>query len=66
MKQAKATNDHARRVALYQQAQQLLARQLPISPIAHSTVYQPMRKSVHGFLISPFGRNSFYGVSNQP
>ncbi|AGI22918.1 ABC transporter [Pseudomonas sp. ATCC 13867] len=66
VKQAKATNDHAQRVALYQQAQQLLARQLPISPIAHSTVYQPMHKSVHGFLISPFGRNSFYGVSNQP
>ncbi|MCY1357676.1 hypothetical protein D9M69_441790 [compost metagenome] len=41
-------------------------QQLPISPIAHSTLYQPMRKSVPGFLISPFGRNSFYGVSNQP
>jgi len=66
VKQAKATTDHAQRVALYQQAQQLLAQQLPISPIAHSTVYQPMRKSVQGFLISPFGRNTFYGVSNQP
>ena len=66
VKQAKATTDHAQRVALYPQAQQLLAQQLPISPIAHSTVYQPMRKSVQGFLISPFGRNTFYGVSNQP
>ncbi|MDN6857855.1 ABC transporter substrate-binding protein [Pseudomonas sp. CAN2814] len=66
VRQAKATTDHQQRVSLYQQAQQLLAQQLPISPIAHSTVYQPMRKSVQGFLISPFGRNSFYGVSNQP
>jgi hypothetical protein len=33
--------------------------------IAHSTVYPPMRASVTDFLISPFGRNSFCGVSNQ-
>ena len=66
VKQAKATTDHAERVALYQRAQRRLAEQVPISPIAHSTVYQPMRKSVQGFLISPFALNSFYGVSNQP
>ncbi|MCY1517705.1 hypothetical protein D9M68_524020 [compost metagenome] len=41
-------------------------QQLPISPIAHSTLHQPMRKSVLGFLISPFWHNPFYGVSNQP
>jgi len=66
IKDAKTTNDHEQRVSLYQQAQQVLAKQFPISPIAHSTVYQPMRKSVQGFLISPFGLNSFYGVGNQP
>ena len=42
----------------------VLKREVPITPIAHSTVYQPMRASVKGFQISPFGRNSFIGVSN--
>ncbi|MCZ4322027.1 ABC transporter substrate-binding protein [Pseudomonas anguilliseptica] len=64
VKQAKAVTDRDARSELYQQAQQIIQQQLPISPIAHSTVYQPMRNSVKGFEISPFGRNSFYGVSN--
>ncbi len=34
-----------------------------MTPIAHSTVYQPMSKAVKDFRISPFGLNSFYGVS---
>ncbi|AIR88049.1 ABC transporter substrate-binding protein [Pseudomonas cremoricolorata] len=63
IKQAKATSDQAQRSALYQQAQRILKEQVPMTPIAHSTVYQPMRKSVQGFKISPFGLNSFYGVS---
>jgi dipeptide transport system substrate-binding protein len=33
-----------------------------MTPIAHSTVYQPMRNTVQDFKISPFGLNSFYGV----
>ena len=48
---------------LYKQAQHILKEQVPITPIAHSTVYQPMRKTVHDFRISPFGLNSFYEVS---
>lgn len=36
---------------------------MPITPIAHSTVYQPMSDKVKGFKISPFALNSFYGVS---
>ncbi len=66
VKQAKAVTDVEQRTTLYKQAQQRLQQQVPITPIAHSTVYQPMRTSVQGFLISPFGRNSFYGVSNAP
>jgi dipeptide transport system substrate-binding protein len=41
----------------------ILKRVVPITPLAHSTVYQPMRKEVHDFRISPFALNSFYGVS---
>lgn len=60
---AKRITDQAERTALYEKAQAVLKREVPITPIAHSTVYQPMRKDVKGFVISPFGRNSFSGVS---
>ena len=63
VKAAKATTDVAERTKLYEQAQQLIKQQVPMTPIAHSTVYQPMRKNVEGFKISPFALNSFYGVS---
>jgi dipeptide transport system substrate-binding protein len=63
IKQAKATPDQAKRIELYKQAQHLLKDAVPITPIAHSTVYQPMRTNVQDFKISPFGLNSFYGVS---
>ncbi|MGH8352579.1 MAG: ABC transporter substrate-binding protein [Pseudomonas sp.] len=63
IKEAKRTTDQAKRTELYKQAQQILKREVPITPIAHSTVYQPMRKSVQDFKISPFALNSFYGVS---
>ncbi len=65
VKQAKRITDQDERTELYVKAQQIIQQQLPISPIAHSTVYQPMRNSVKGFEISPFGRNSFYGVENK-
>ncbi|WP_449434752.1 ABC transporter substrate-binding protein [Pseudomonas putida] len=63
IKQAKATSDQAKRIELYQKAQHIIKEQVPMTPIAHSTVYQPMSTSVKGFKISPFGLNSFYGVS---
>jgi len=63
IKAAKATTDQAQRTDLYKQAQHRLKDQVPMTPIAHSTVYQPMRANVEGFKISPFGLNSFYGVS---
>ncbi|MGE8363098.1 ABC transporter substrate-binding protein [Pseudomonas sp.] len=62
VKAAKRTSDVAERTELYKQAQVILKREVPITPIAHSTVYQPMRKNVQDFKISPFGLNSFYGV----
>ncbi|WP_313395973.1 hypothetical protein, partial [Pseudomonas sp.] len=44
-------------------AQHILKEQVPITPIAHSTVYQPMSAKVKDFKISPFALNAFYGVS---
>ena len=63
VKDAKKTPDQAKRTELYKQAQHLLKDQVPMTPIAHSTVFQPMRTTVQDFKISPFGLNSFYGVS---
>ena len=60
---AKNTTDKKQRTELYEKAQKLLKEQVPLTPIAHSTVYQPMRKNVEGFKISPLGLMSFYGVS---
>ncbi|MGZ9666376.1 ABC transporter substrate-binding protein [Pseudomonas sp. GNP014] len=63
VKEAKRTTDQAKRTELYKEAQHVLKDAVPMTPIAHSTVYQPMRANVQDFKISPFGLNSFYGVS---
>ncbi|MDR9750152.1 ABC transporter substrate-binding protein [Pseudomonas sp. SZMC_28357] len=63
VKEAKRTTDQGKRTELYKQAQHVLKDAVPMTPIAHSTVYQPMRNEVQDFKISPFGLNSFYGVS---
>ncbi|GAB7532656.1 ABC transporter substrate-binding protein [Pseudomonas sp. 3A(2025)] len=63
IKAAIATTDRGQRTDLYQQAQRYLKQQVPITPIAHSTVSQPLRATVEGFKVSPFGRNNFSGVS---
>jgi peptide/nickel transport system substrate-binding protein/dipeptide transport system substrate-binding protein len=63
VQQAKVTSDREQRIKLYQQAQHILKEQVPITPIANSKVFQPMRKEVHGFKLSPFGLTPFYGVS---
>ncbi|WP_296231684.1 ABC transporter substrate-binding protein [Pseudomonas sp. UBA4617] len=63
VKQAKQVTDRTQRTALYQQAQQRLKQQVPITPVAHSTVNQPLSVKVSEFKVSPFGRNDFSGVS---
>lgn len=61
--QAKLTSDRNERIKLYQQAQKILKTDVPITPIANSKVFQPMRKEVQDFKLSPFGLTPFYGVS---
>ncbi len=63
VKQAKQVTDREQRTRLYQQAQQRLKQQVPITPVAHSTVNQPISAKVSDFRVSPFGRNDFSGVS---
>ena len=58
--QAKQTSDIAKRTQLYQQAQVIFHDEAPWVPIAHSTVVQPMKKTVQGFQLYPVGK-AFFG-----
>ncbi|MBP2171508.1 dipeptide transport system substrate-binding protein [Erwinia toletana] len=59
---ARAEQDHNKRIALYQQAQQVMHDQAPAVMIAHSTIFEPVRKEVSGYEIDPFGKHIFYQV----
>ncbi|WP_410014668.1 ABC transporter substrate-binding protein [Sodalis sp. C49] len=60
--EARASSDHNRRIALYQQAQDMMHEQMPAVMIAHSTIFEPVRKDVTGYEIDPFGKHIFYQV----
>jgi dipeptide transport system substrate-binding protein len=60
---ARAESDHAKRVALYQQAQVVMHDQVPALIIAHSTVYEPVRKEIKGYVVDPLGKHHFENVS---
>ncbi|MET1079380.1 MAG: ABC transporter substrate-binding protein [Pseudomonas sp.] len=59
----KRTADQATRARLYQQAQQLIEQQALWLPLAHPTATALIRREVKGYQVSPFGRQSFAGVS---
>jgi len=63
VQKGRETSNQADRTKFYQQAQQIFAQQLPFSPIAHSTVYQPVSKKVVDMRIEPLGYARFDGVS---
>jgi dipeptide transport system substrate-binding protein len=62
IQQAKVVADPAKRTKLYEEAQVIFKEQAPWATIAHSVVFQPVRKEVVDFRIDPFGLNLFYGV----
>ncbi len=55
-------SDMAERTKLYQAAQKIVAEQVPWLNIAHSTVFEPVRKEVSGYKVSPFGAHEFQNV----
>ena len=59
---ARAEVDDARRLKMFEQAQLIFKRERPWMPMAHSSVYIPLRKDVVGFLMSPNGSVDFEGV----
>ncbi len=62
IQKAKIVADPAERTKLYEEAQLIFKEQAPWATIAHSVVFQPVRKEVVDFRIDPFGGNVFYGV----
>lgn len=60
---AKQTSDKAERTKLYEESQVVFKREAPWITIAHSVVYEPIRKEVKGYKIDPLGGHYFYNVS---
>ncbi len=62
LQKAKLTSDVAKRTEYYREAQKLFKEQAPWITIAHSIVFEPIRKEVVDYKIDPFGGHIFYGV----
>jgi dipeptide transport system substrate-binding protein len=60
---AKQTPNKAERTTLYEESQVVFKREAPWVTIAHSVVYEPIRKEVKGYKIDPLGGHYFYNVS---
>ena len=60
--QAVQLTDQAERTKLYQSAQKIHNQQVPWLNIAHSTVFEPIRKEVSGYKVSPLGAHEFQNV----
>jgi dipeptide transport system substrate-binding protein len=62
---AKTIPDVGELTKLYEQAQVIAHDEAPWFTIAHSVVYEPIRKEVNGYKVSPFGRHEFQKVDLQ-
>ncbi len=62
---ARGEVNEAKRLALIEQAQLIFKRERPWMPMAHSSVYIPMRRDVQGFVMSPNGSMDFEGVTRK-
>ncbi|HEM8846852.1 TPA: ABC transporter substrate-binding protein, partial [Proteus mirabilis] len=60
---ARTTADPKERAKLYEQAQVVMKEQAPALIVAHSTVFEPVRKEVKGYVVDPLGKHHFDNVS---
>ncbi|WBA09910.1 ABC transporter substrate-binding protein SapA [Salinivibrio kushneri] len=65
LNQAIATDKIAERKALYQEAQTILDRRMPVIPLAHGIQHQVRDASLTGLTMTPFGADSFADVSRE-
>jgi dipeptide transport system substrate-binding protein len=63
--QAKRIPDRDARAKLYRRAQEIMHEEVPLVPFAHSIVYEPMRKEVLNYKMSPLNRRNFDDVDLQ-
>ncbi|MDR0805830.1 MAG: peptide ABC transporter substrate-binding protein SapA [Enterobacteriaceae bacterium] len=56
------TQELVNRINIYQHAQQILAQELPVLPLASSLRIQAYRHDIKGLVLSPLGNVSFAGV----
>jgi len=52
--------DNAKRTEIYKKMQAIFHDEVPWVNIAHSTVFEPIRKEVTGYKVSPLGQHQFY------
>ena len=60
--EARNLADTAKRTEIYKKMQGIVKDEAPWVTIAHSTVFEPVRKEVTGYKVSPLGRHEFYEV----
>jgi dipeptide transport system substrate-binding protein len=62
LKKARTLTDAAARTELYKKMQAIARKEIPQLTIAHSTVFEPVRKEVTGYKVSPLGAHEFQNV----
>jgi len=65
IQKALQTNNIRQRKKYYSQAMNILAKEVPLIPIAHSKRYQARSNNVTGNVLAPFGGISFYHTANK-
>ncbi|WP_333849333.1 ABC transporter substrate-binding protein SapA [Leclercia sp.] len=65
LRKALSTQQLAARIDAYDEAQNILAKELPVLPLASSLRLQAYRYDIKGLVLSPFGNASFAGVSRE-
>ena len=65
LKKALLSQQLSARIDAYDEAQKILADELPVLPLASSLRLQAYRYDIKGLVLSPFGSASFAGVSRE-
>ena len=59
---ARKITDQAARTKIYGEMQAIFKAEAPWMTVAHSTVFEPIRKEVSGYKVSPLGAHEFQNV----
>ncbi|GEO80197.1 ABC transporter substrate-binding protein [Pararhodospirillum oryzae] len=66
VRKARIAGSDTERARLYRDAMAVVADQMPWLPLTQSLIVQPIRRSVTGWTVSPFGGPTFTGVDLAP